>query len=189
MWGLLDMDYNFTMKRFNGTDFDNLYPIGNLEQQNGVLPISKGGTGVTSVSALIDLVGQTGGAKIQTGTYTGTGTVGRSHPNSLTFQFSPKLLSLWVAASSTNIWNPASFTNLDLAYELMFSGVTQIDRRVSAQDSYGSVNPQWGATIYWSWPTNGVQWYSIPVQDYNYTIFGEAQANASGVQYHYLTIG
>ena len=77
MWGLFDMDYNFTMKRFNGTDFDNLYPIGNLEQQNGVLPISKGGTGVTSVSALIDLVGQTGGAKIQTGTYTGTGTVCR----------------------------------------------------------------------------------------------------------------
>lgn len=119
---------NITMRQFNGTDYDTLYPktLGsqiastvpvsaggtginvnpnihvNLGAENtsnvfevyprpgvyGTLPVSHGGTGQTSLAALASAMGA---AKIQTGSYVGTGTYGASNPNSLTFNGVPKL--------------------------------------------------------------------------------------------------
>ena len=122
---------NITMRQFNGTDYDTLYPktLGsqiastvpvsaggtginvnpnihvNLGAENtsnvfevyprpgvyGTLPVSHGGTGQTSLAALASAMGA---AKIQTGSYVGTGTYGASNPNSLTFNFQPKLVGI-----------------------------------------------------------------------------------------------
>lgn len=88
-------NYNITMRQFNGTDYDTLYPAANLANSIGTLGVAHGGTGVTSISALQDQLGLNQYAKIQTGSYTGTGTYGSSNPNSLTFNFSPNMLIIF----------------------------------------------------------------------------------------------
>lgn len=122
---------NITMRQFNGTDYDTLYPktlgsqiastvpvsaggtgitsnpslqvnLGSGSAASvfqsaprpgvyGTLPVSHGGTGQTSLAALASAMGA---AKIQTGSYVGTGTYGASNPNSLTFSFQPKYVYL-----------------------------------------------------------------------------------------------
>ena len=133
-----------TMKQFNGTDYDTLYPKTIAAQITGTVPIASGGTnGTTAPSGVNNLVaglsqitpasndlfpfrdvsGNTGGsvtlanlatalgnngvitpsnlatqasalgfAKIQTGSYVGTGTYGEDNPCSLTFDFAPKFI-------------------------------------------------------------------------------------------------
>ena len=131
-------NYNITMKQFNGTDYDTLYPAANLSNSigqiqssqiagginvgnaTGTLPVANGGTGLTSLTSGYYLVGNGTGqvtlqspsqlqsslgldqyAKIQTGSYTGTGTYGSSNPNSLTFNFSIKVFQISPYSSST----------------------------------------------------------------------------------------
>ena len=126
---------NITMRQFNGTDYDTLYPktlgsqiastvpvsaggtgitsnpslqvnLGSGSAASvfqsaprpgvyGTLPVSHGGTGQTSLAALASAMGA---AKIQTGSYVGTGTYGASNPNSLTFNFMPKLFIISIAS-------------------------------------------------------------------------------------------
>lgn len=60
--------------------------------------------GEHNISALATAVGAAlGAAKIQTGTYKGAGTYGSSNKNSLTFNFTPKLL-LIAAANGSSSW-------------------------------------------------------------------------------------
>ena len=128
---------NITMKHFNGTDYDTLYPKTTGAQIVGAVPIAPGGTNGTTASSGVnnlvaglsqitpasndlfpfrDVSGNTGGSvtlanlvnilssdfstlgftKIQTGSYIGTGTYGENNPNTLTFNFAPKLL--WFVA-------------------------------------------------------------------------------------------
>ena len=56
---------------------------------SGILPVIRGGTGVSSLDELATALGA---ARIQTGFYTGTGTSGQSNPCSLTFNFVPKFV-------------------------------------------------------------------------------------------------
>ena len=56
---------------------------------SGILPVIRGGTGVSSLDELATALGA---AKIQTGSYTGTGAYGSGSRNSLTFNFVPKLV-------------------------------------------------------------------------------------------------
>ena len=59
----------------------------------GVLPVSNGGTGVSSLSALLTALGLGSIGKIVAGSYTGAAANGSSAPNSLTFDdMTPKLL-------------------------------------------------------------------------------------------------
>lgn len=39
---------NITMKQYNGSGYDNLYPATTVGQLSGTLPVTKGGTGLTS---------------------------------------------------------------------------------------------------------------------------------------------
>lgn len=61
---------------------------------SGVLSVARGGTGVSSLSALISALSAGGVARIEMGSYTGTGTWGSSNPTSLTFSFVPKVVFL-----------------------------------------------------------------------------------------------
>ena len=54
---------------------------------SGILPVIRGGTGVSSLDELATALGA---ARIQTGSYTGTGAYGSGSRNRLTFNFVPK---------------------------------------------------------------------------------------------------
>ena len=75
-------DKNITMKQFNGTDYDTLYPKTIASQIPDVYSKS-----------YIDSILKDN-ARIQTGSYVGTGTYGANNPCSLTFDFSPKLFMI-----------------------------------------------------------------------------------------------
>lgn len=95
------MSYNITMNYYDGSTYQELYPTVNLSSNvtgnlslsgsyiTGVLPVSKGGTGFTSLSSLASDLNIT---KAAFGSYTGTGTYGSSHQNSLSFSFYPRVL-------------------------------------------------------------------------------------------------
>lgn len=61
------------------------------------LTIEKGGTGATSVEEALSAFGLSHAAKIVTGTYIGTGTVGVDNPNTLVAPFEPKLVYVTLA--------------------------------------------------------------------------------------------
>ena len=63
-----------------------------LDALTGILPVNKGGTGQSSLEALLAALKQAGAVQIATGSYVGTGTYGADHPCSLTFDFLPKLI-------------------------------------------------------------------------------------------------
>lgn len=63
-----------------------------LDALTGILPVNKGGTGQSSLEALLAALKQAGAVQIATGSYVGTGTYGADHPCSLTFDFVPKLV-------------------------------------------------------------------------------------------------
>ena len=171
-------NYNITMKQFNGTDYDNLYPAANLANSIGTLGVAHGGTGVTSISALQTQLGLDQYAKIQTGSYTGTGTYGSSNPNSLTFSFSPDIVGI-----SSNLYIGSGFyffiKNQNTAYNDMNTTMLELSSN----------------TV--SYSNNGISWYSSTGRQYN--IYGETperirdakyQFNAiSSLPYYYVAIG
>lgn len=60
---------------------------------SGILPVARGGTGVSSLDALVKALGA---VSVVTGSYTGNGKYGASNPNSLTFPAPPKLVIVWL---------------------------------------------------------------------------------------------
>lgn len=102
---------NITMKNYNGTDYDTLYPktqtsqvLGDwdLTKVSGLLSATDGGTGVSSLDELaINLGLNTQYAQIRSGTYVGTGTYGSSNKSSLTFDFYPHLIYIIPINSTT----------------------------------------------------------------------------------------
>ena len=111
---------NITMKQFNGTDYDTLYPktiasqIPDVYSKTDTITaetLSRLGLGADKlpndafqqIKTLIDNVqtSTNSKAKIQTGSYVGTGTYGENNPCSLTFDFEPKFLM--VQSSNTRV--------------------------------------------------------------------------------------
>lgn len=100
---------NITMKQFNGTDYDTLYPktiasqIPDVYSKSETYPKTRLYTQSqlytkSQIDSMINSINSAlnGKARIQTGSYVGTGTYGASNPCSLTFDFVPKLF--WVPA-------------------------------------------------------------------------------------------
>jgi len=84
-----------------------------LDALTGILPVNKGGTGQSSLEALLAALKQAGAVQIATGSYVGTGTYGADHPCSLTFDFSPDILCVFMyypkdAASAEQGYFPIS---------------------------------------------------------------------------------
>ena len=98
-------DKNITMKQFNGTDYDTLYPKTIASQIPDVYSKS-----------YIDSILKNS-AKIQTGSYVGTGTYGASNPCTLTFDFSPKLFIL--DNSNPYVWGQTLLCSL--AYDSVYN--------------------------------------------------------------------
>lgn len=113
-------------------------------------------------------LGQLGGfAKIETGSYTGTGTYGSSNPNTLTFEFEPKILII-----SSPIIN--EYSNITIIYATR--GGVSISGPISSGGST-QVTPGMASSI----NNNTVYFYN--------NTSASRQKNESGILYDYLAIG
>lgn len=166
-----------TMREYNGTDYDTLYPKTVAEQVDGVYSkdevlsnSTKSLFGLGSdavpddalalIKQLIDSANSNINtkAKIATGSYTGTGTYGGTNPTTLTFGFEPKLVLISQSSSGTNTMVAALIRNQ--TYSCIMSGT-----------EYGYMNISWGENFVSYYSTNA--YYQA-----NYT-----------VTYHYCAIG
>lgn len=108
-----------------------------------------------------------GRAQVATGSYTGTGTYGASNPNSLTFDFVPKLVivakdGLHPGGYDTQ-WSSTSF--------IWTYGQTSADKYDGDSTSY----------IDFTQTGNKLSWYNKSSAN--------GQCNTSGAAYHYVAIG
>lgn len=111
------------------------------------------------------------GIKIATGSYTGTGTYGASNPNSLTFDFEPKLL--FVARKNFAYNNILWFK--DVTHALALHSYASESNGTSDQTSIS------GSKVVVTASGNTVSWYS--------SNGAEAQLNSSDFTYQYVAIG
>lgn len=142
---------NFNMARFNAM----------IQQIN---------SGVNSeVSALTNLINS--GAKIQTGSYVGTGTYGSSNPCTLTFDFVPKLVvigcgnnydsSTYMVYSGNNIFAAPNFQGM------------RVNETLSRDDHLYTLTYRIGDSV--------ATWWSVQNAD--------IQFNYIGTTYYYVCIG
>ena len=176
---------NITMKRFNGADYDTLYPKTIVEQVIGAYTkqqiltsatASLYGLGASAVPndvlatarSLISTAQDTADSKckIMSGSYVGTGTYGSGNKNSLTFDSPPKMLII-TSPGSTFANNIRSYGLL--LYIFGFDGLAP-STFTNKSDGFYMV------TI--SGSGNTVSWYSDESAQY--------QLNKSGVTYDYI---
>ena len=127
----------------------------------------------TTFYALTDV--EASGVKIETGSYVGTGTYGKSNPNNLTFGFAPKILIVTTKKTlyiSNNTIEPILVEFLTTEYE---------SQAVGAYNASG--------TVYMKKSSDGkiVSWYATD-KGYASSIEG-LQNNASNTTYRYIAIG
>lgn len=123
------------------------------------------GHAATPANTTITYLGQLGGgARIEVGSYVGTGTYGSSNPNTLTFGFEPKLLIIRNAGSSK---------------EYLFLSAVKSGRYVSFSLS-GSGSSVGSYTGVITLSGNIVSWYADNSQ---------AQMNLSDNTFHYIALG
>ncbi len=125
---------------------------------SGILAVARGGTGVETLEELYTALGA---PRIATGSYVGTGTSGASNPNSLTFDFVPKLLVL-----------------IDNKYNLSVT-IPYVSAALSA---FNADTPIIGIHSVIGWGTNTLSWYSNGSTP-------KLQFNESGVVCYYAAIG
>lgn len=108
-------------------------------------------------------------AKVETGSYVGTGTYGSSNPNSLTFSFTPKMVVINYTA--TQYYGPRMGGQVWLYEDTR--GVTSIP--------IGTGNVVTEAQL--TWNNNILSWYQGSLENAKY------QLNESGVTYSWIAIG
>ena len=132
-------------------------------------------------------LGQLGNkVQIATGSYTGTGTVGENNPNSLTFNFSPKMLMLFISGKQYDNSVKSSAGYL-IASETMTIVESHGQYYNSAGDNYNADV----VAVYFAFNGNTASWY-VPTNR-NGTSYlthtPDCQLNVSGKEYHYIAIG
>ena len=170
-------DKLITMKQFNGTDYDTLYPktiasqipdvysktdtiTANTLSQFGLSADKLPNDAFQQIKALID-----GKPNIQTGSYVGTGTYGVNNPCSLTFGFSPSILIISgvLKSKSTSI-----------------SGIGSVIMNIS-YGHYGESYAEYSISGIVEKTENQVQWYSDNA--------ASEQMNTLDSNYYYIALG
>lgn len=113
------------------------------------------------------------GVKIATGSYTGTGTYGASNPNSLTFDFAPKLIFLEQSYDANQMLYHS------IAIILCFAGYGWVETNGSTENEMGETVNRCGMSV--STSGNTVFWYQTKRPAY--------QLNENGRTYKYAAIG
>lgn len=119
--------------------------------------------------------------KIATGSYTGTGTYGSSNPNSLTFEFEPKLVIVFMKNDSGNYYDLPRFhygTDANHSAANYFMWVSNI-KKIAGGSSVGR------AYLHFTLSDKTLSWYC---EEYDVAAAG-AQLNRSSFAYHYIAIG
>ena len=153
-------DYNVNMKQWNGTSFDNVFPLAyNAKQLDG-----------QSLAEVKQWV-QDNNLLLYTGQYTGAGTYKKNNPTSVTFPFVPILFILPQIEYSEF---PGPLTG---SLSLIFPSILGTEY---SQVNYESGSSDW---LYMkiSADKKTVSWYS--------THSAEQQMNKSGKIYHFAAIG
>ena len=151
--------YDITMKQYNGTDYDTLYPTADLANNvSGVLPLANGGTGETSLDNLLSTLIGNGLTEKYTGSYVGTGTHGSANPNSITVGWAsgtPRCLivagggdlMIWLLSSSTApTFHGVSGGSPGFVANVSYSGATV--SWYNASQAYAQMNTS-GTTYFW----------------------------------------
>ena len=118
----------------------------------------------TSLQDLVAALGDAGGVRIATGSYTGTGTYGANNPCSLTFPFVPKLVVLSNAST----------------YSTDTSGLLVMVAGSNMALSLDESNQSTTSRISLTWGTDSVSWH---------TTSAARQMNTSSRNYHYVAFG
>ena len=179
---------NITMKRFNGTDYDTLYPktvaaqIDDVYSKDDCLTNSTKtayGLGSSAVPnsifatarTLIQNAQDTADSKclVDTGSYVGTGTYGSDNKNSLTFGGVPKLLII-SGGASVGYGGPKSYKQIIYLYGM--NNFTTISSDGTSADDMQVVK------LFAS--GNTVSWYSKDD--------AAGQLNKSGTTYYYVAL-
>ena len=191
---------NITMKQFNGTDYDTLYPKTIASQIPDVYSKTNTITAETlsqlglsadklpndafqQIKTLIDnvQVSADSKARIQTGSYVGTGTYGANNPCSLTFDFEPNIVAIFAKHSEYGYGDA-------LSLEDNFSATFIKDVTCSTMEWWSNSKVYYHVV---SWANNKLSWYSFAKDQYGQTSAGnsEAQLNKETVIYYYYAIG
>lgn len=195
---------NITMKQFNGTDYDTLYPKTIASQipdvysktdtitaetlsQLGLTADKLPNDAFQQIKTLINNVQSSADSKArcQMGSYVGTGTYGSKNSCSLTFDFVPKVVY---------ISQPTSITvqGADGKYTIYSHFIQMVSGSLEGNGLYrrrwdGGVTNQLNSVVSCSFNDKTVSWYSVS----NDSIAGHAimQMNNSGTTYYYIAIG
>ena len=177
---------NITMKEFNGTDYDILYPktiatqIPDVYSKTEILTTETlAKYGLTADKLPNDVFQQIKSlienrAKIQIGSYVGTGTYGPSNPCSLTFNFKPEYIQLIISNSySIPVYNNGSIQITTGAWTKLLKTTYEIGLGQTQWGSYATLNKMVGNTIYWYTEGSNASY----------------QFNSLNVTYNYIAIG
>ena len=136
---------------------------------SGILPVARGGTGVSSLAALIAAMSA---ARIATGSYIGTGATGPNNPNQLSFSFPPQAILIAGKVNPSSIVSVAVFVRGFGYAPTIEGGTTVTDGGVS------------GYTPVVTWTGNTVKWNTTTSRSSGYY-----QSNQEGVTYNYVAWG
>jgi hypothetical protein len=142
------------------------------------IPLTDISGGIVGYSTIADILGLSASAKIATGSYIGTGTVGSANPNSLTFAFAPAFIIIW----SEQYYNSQRDQIYACAPAIIpFASMTTNVLSYNAVNSSGDIVYQYAAQIAITASGNTLSWYN--------TFNSTNQWNASGVRYYWAAIG
>jgi hypothetical protein len=142
-------------------------------------------------------ISEHGVAKIETGSYVGTGYNGEANANSLSFSFAPKVLMIFTSKGIVHhngLYNSYGTVlaggNVAIGYPAALTTSYQADSLFEyyygngGGDMYAKKSDD-GKTISWY---NSYRYYSDEQEEYIYA-YGERQLNAANTTYYYVAIG
>lgn len=161
---------------------------GTFDDTTGVVPVEHGGTGVESLEELATELGPIlGAAKIQTGSYVGTGTCGSANPNELTFDFEPKIVMLLAYEGIPSDYADGAFS--EMRYSIVPNPTIYCPWLSTEYEEYKgfAYKTSSGSTDYYAYAKKSpdgktISWYTTPDS-------ANAQYNLNVYEYHWLAIG
>lgn len=168
-----------------------------LDTLTGILPVNKGGTGQSSLEALLAALKQAGAVQISTGSYVGTGTYGADHPCSLTFDFLPSLIWLFGAGFSSMAWNSQTLANKSIVSPGDLTATFQkypFPFAAGYQSSGGAYPYEYVLEHYAAFQNNTLRWYTKYTQKSGNSQPVEVdsaayQLNTAGTEYGWIAFG
>ena len=205
----MSTEKNITMKQFNGTDYDTLYPKTIASQIPDVYSKTNTITAETlsqlglstdklpndafqQIKTLVDNAQSSADSKvkIQMGSYVGTGTYGKDNRCSLTFNFVPKVVYI-IQSGRTSITNGNTIFLIESHFMHMVSGAeTGIGDYAYKKNGESDENYVGGdSLVFCSFKDKTVSWYNCKIGFYESGSKAINQMNDSGTKYYWIAIG